>query len=176
MSKKDEHWQDLRELVVKESKKLKPLTQGQARLMSAIDKFTVTLCDGCAGTGKSYMTARGRGWNCCKRGKIQRIIISRPLVSCGRGYGFLPGERSDKMVPFMRPILETMSEQIGQNEVNKLIAKESITFCPLDDMRWSNSRTPSCCWTRHRTPTAAPIAYVLDPFRFRFKSGCLRRC
>lgn len=140
MSRKlnEQHWQDLQEVAVREAikikTKIKALTKGQQRFLDAIDRHTVTLCDGPAGSGKSFC-ALAKALEALHDNRVQRIIITKPLVQCGRGYGFLPGEKEDKMRPFMRPLIETMEEQIGKEEVMRLMAKEAITFCPLDDMR-----------------------------------------
>lgn len=118
---------------------LKPLTDGQADYMDAIDNSRVTICSGVAGTGKSYI-AVGKAVELFLDKKVKKIILCRPAIECGKGLGFLPGEMDSKIAPYMRPLLDALHDFMHPKEVNKCIENESIELCALEYMRGRNIR------------------------------------
>lgn len=74
-------------------------------------------------------------------GDVKRIVITRPLVTCGRDrIGFLPGDKNQKVSPHMLPLLDAFEDFLGSKTVDKLIEAEVIVMSPLEMMRGSNIR------------------------------------
>ena len=69
--------------------------------------------------------------------QVDRIVLSRPLVYCGKGYGFLPGELREKIEPLMRPMLDYLNEFLPQGQLERHLRDGTVKLCPLDDMRGS---------------------------------------
>lgn len=124
----------LERLGAKINRSFKPKTANQAKYFRAIENKIVTICIGPAGTGKSYV-ACGFAARMLKEGKFDRVIITRPIVSCGQGYGFRPGTTEEKILPVMRPLLDALTEFLGGAELAKLMKEKIIEMLPLDDMR-----------------------------------------
>ena len=114
--------------------KFKPLTKNQGLYFRAIETSTVTICTGPAGTGKSFCVC-GVASQMLQDERIDKIILTRPLITCGNGIGYLPGNIDDKVGPFMRPLLDAFGEFFDEHELEKLVAEQSIEMVPLDLMR-----------------------------------------
>ena len=67
--------------------------------------------------------------------KVQRIILIRPAVEAGEKLGFLPGDLSQKVDPYLRPLYDALYEMLGIERVTKLIEKEAIEVAPLAYLR-----------------------------------------
>lgn len=115
-------------------KRIKPKTPNQSIFFDAINKATLTICTGPAGTGKSYLSC-GVAIGLLLDAKIDKIIISRPIVECGDGLGFLPGDIEQKTDPFMVPIFEAFADFISRHELKKFKEDKVIEVCPLETMR-----------------------------------------
>ncbi len=83
-------------------------TENQHKLIQAIDSNTVIFVDGPAGTGKTYL-AVAKAAAFIKSGKYEKIILTRPAVEAGKGLGFLPGDLSEKISPYMQPLYEYLN-------------------------------------------------------------------
>lgn len=115
-------------------KQLEAKTPGQAVYLDNLSKKKVTVCLGPAGTGKSFCAA-GRACHLLATKQVEKIVLTRPLVQCGQGYGFLPGEKSEKIAPFFRPLIDCMREFMTASEYNRRLADGTIELLPLEDMR-----------------------------------------
>jgi len=133
-------WKEQREesvfegLAAKLKRMFRPKTDNQAIYLQALESKTITICTGPAGTGKTYM-ACGYAARMLKAGLIEKIIITRPLVPCGKGYGFRPGDVAAKIKPDMRPFLDAFHEFFGPADMRRMLEDETIEMLPLDDMR-----------------------------------------
>ncbi len=130
-------WREPRDesvMEIAESKKLKPITENQKKYFRAIETSTVTICTGPAGTGKTYI-ACGLAAQMLKDNKIDKIVLTRPLVPCGKGVGYLPGSLNEKVAPHLRPLLDALADFFPPTELNKLVQSEVIELCSLDLMR-----------------------------------------
>lgn len=125
-------WKELREISVRS--KIQPKTPGQATYVEALKKYTITICSGPAGSGKTFLSALV-ALQYLQAGKIKKIILTRPLVTCGKGVGFLPGDLSEKVHPYMRPLLDILEEFLGRADLEKKIQAGVIEIVPLDLMR-----------------------------------------
>lgn len=119
--------------------KLKGHTPNHRTYLKAIDNSKVTLCLGPAGTGKTWQAA-GKAATMLVAGEIKRIVITRPMVPCGDDIGFLPGDKDQKVEPYMLPLLDAFDDFLGSKTVQRLIETEVIVMSPLQLMRGSNIR------------------------------------
>lgn len=114
--------------------KIRPRTQGQADYIRAMRENSITFCAGPAGTGKTYL-AVAMAVNYLSKGRVQRIILTRPAVEAGESLGFLPGTFQDKVDPYFRPLYDALYEMLGVEKCRRLIEREVIEIAPLAYMR-----------------------------------------
>ena len=116
------------------SKPLEAKTPTQQQYISSIEGGELIVAIGPPGTGKTYIpTVMFSGL--LFRGKIGRVLISRPTIECGKGLGALPGELEDKFNPWIQGIERTMIQQLGKGFVETGIKNHKIEFLPLQFMR-----------------------------------------
>ncbi|MGB0792713.1 MAG: PhoH family protein [Opitutales bacterium] len=111
-----------------------PKTLNQKRYLQSIAKNPITFGIGPAGTGKTYL-AMAMALQELLAGTVERIIITRPAVEAGEALGFLPGELQEKILPYLTPIYDAMSDMIGQENANQLVDRGTIEIAPLAYMR-----------------------------------------
>lgn len=118
-------------------KTLKPKSKNQSEYIRSMCESDVTFCSGPAGSGK---TALAVGLSCqyLLEGKIEKIIITRPVVESGRGLGYLPGTLTEKILPYLIPIIEEMKLYLGVETFNQSRGTNIIEMCPLEYMRGRN--------------------------------------
>lgn len=114
--------------------KIRPRTEGQAAYVRAMRDSSITFCAGPAGTGKTYL-AVAMAVNFLSKGKVQRIILTRPAVEAGESLGYLPGTFQDKVDPYFRPLYDALYEMLGVEKCRRLIDREIIEIAPLAYMR-----------------------------------------
>jgi phosphate starvation-inducible protein PhoH and related proteins len=114
--------------------KIRPRTEGQAEYLRAMQDNAITFCLGPAGTGKTYL-AVAMAVNYLSRGKVQRIILTRPAVEAGESLGYLPGTFQEKVDPYFRPLYDALYEMLGIEKCRRLIEREVIEIAPLAYMR-----------------------------------------
>lgn len=117
--------------------RLSPKTQNQAEYIRAIIESDITICVGPAGSGKTTVSV-GLACEHLSHGKIERIIITRPIIESGRGLGFLPGSFHDKIHPYLVPVMEEMNKYFAPPTIEKLRKEEIVQACPLEYMRGRN--------------------------------------
>ena len=115
-------------------KTLKPKSEGQGRLLEAIDAKNLVLALGPAGTGKTYL-AIAKAVEALEAGRIERIVLSRPAVEAGEPIGFLPGAMEDKLAPYLRPLYDALSDRLSMKRVRHLMAEGAIEIAPVGYMR-----------------------------------------
>jgi len=115
-------------------KTLKPKSEGQAELMTAIDRYNLVMALGPAGTGKTYL-AIAKAVEALEAGKVGRIVLSRPAVEAGESIGFLPGDMEDKLAPYLRPLYDALSDRLSMKRVKALMAEGLIEIAPVGYMR-----------------------------------------
>ncbi len=114
----------------------------QQNYVNAIIENDAVFAIGPAGTGKTYL-AVARAVEALENSNVKRIILVRPVVEAGEKLGFLPGDLSEKVDPYLRPIYDALYEFIGFERVNRLIEKHVIEVAPLAFMR---GRTLNECY------------------------------
>jgi phosphate starvation-inducible PhoH-like protein len=115
-------------------KTVKPKSEGQERLMAAMDAKTLVLALGPAGTGKTYL-AIAKAVEALEAGRVGRIVLSRPAVEAGESLGYLPGEVEDKLAPYLRPLYDALSDRLSMKRVRSLITEGAIEIAPVGFMR-----------------------------------------
>ena len=106
----------------------------QQNYVNAIADKDAIFAIGPAGTGKTYL-AVARAVEALESSNVRRIVLVRPAVEAGEKLGFLPGDLSEKIDPYLRPIYDALYEFLGFEKVNKLIEKHIIEVAPLAFMR-----------------------------------------
>jgi phosphate starvation-inducible PhoH-like protein len=111
-----------------------PRTSGQRDYVEAIQKHDVVLGIGPAGTGKTYL-AVAMAVAALKKEQVARIILTRPAVEAGEALGFLPGDLQEKITPYLRPLYDALRDMLETEEMERLIARQTIEIAPLAYMR-----------------------------------------
>jgi phosphate starvation-inducible PhoH-like protein len=131
-------WQEERDENVKARViDIKPLNRTQERFLNAILTSVITIAIGPAGTGRSFLSCAA-ALKLFYEGKANKIILCRPQVTCGEYGGFLPGNEEEKARPFLFPLIDAISEFIGDKECDKLIKEGHIILATLGLMRGSS--------------------------------------
>jgi phosphate starvation-inducible PhoH-like protein len=118
-------------------KVLKPKTKNQVEYIKCMADSDITFCSGPAGSGKTAV-AVGLACEYLLSGKIEKIIITRPVVESGRGLGYLPGTLTEKILPYLIPTIEEMKLYLNKDTFNMYKAQNLIELCPLEYMRGRN--------------------------------------
>ncbi|WPD00064.1 PhoH family protein [Proteus terrae] len=113
---------------------IKPRTPNQAQYIANIQTHDITFGIGPAGTGKTYL-AVAAAVDALERQEVRRILLTRPAVEAGEKLGFLPGDLSQKVDPYLRPLYDALFEMLGFEKVEKLIERNVIEVAPLAYMR-----------------------------------------
>ncbi len=126
--------EDLDDLIVTRKKTVKPRGRNQIGYVRAIRANDINFGIGPAGTGKTYL-AVASAVEALEREKIRRILLVRPAVEAGEKLGFLPGDLSQKIDPYLRPLYDALYEMLGFEQVERLIERNVIEVAPLAYMR-----------------------------------------
>ena len=113
---------------------IRPKTHGQQKYIEAIRENTLTFGIGPAGTGKTYL-AMAAAVDSLINGVVRRIVLTRPAVEAGERLGFLPGDVSAKIDPYLRPLYDALWDMLGPEETASLIKQGTIEIAPLAYMR-----------------------------------------
>ena len=113
---------------------IKPRTPNQAQYIAHVLDYDISFGIGPAGTGKTYL-AVAAAVDALEKQQIRRIVLTRPAVEAGEKLGFLPGDLSQKVDPYLRPLYDALFEMLGFEKVEKLIEKSVIEVAPLAYMR-----------------------------------------
>ena len=109
-------------------------TPRQVAYLKAIQEHDITFGIGPAGTGKTDL-AVASAVDAFERDLVQRIILTRPAVEAGERLGFLPGDLTQKIDPYLRPLYDALYDLMGHDRVAKLYEKHAIEIAPLAFMR-----------------------------------------
>jgi len=121
-------------IITTRKKTIKPRGQSQIAYVQAVRAHDINFGVGPAGTGKTYL-AVACAVEALDQELVRRILLVRPAVEAGEKLGFLPGDLSQKIDPYLRPLYDALYEMIGFERVEKLIEKNIIEVAPLAYMR-----------------------------------------
>ena len=122
-------------IVLKTPKTLvSPKGTNQQKYLEVISNKELVFGIGPAGTGKTYL-AVAAAVNELITGKVEKVVVTRPAVEAGEKLGFLPGDLSQKVDPYLRPLYDALFQTLGFKETNKLIENNVIEIAPLAFMR-----------------------------------------
>jgi len=113
---------------------LRARTPNQAGYLENIAAHDITFGIGPAGTGKTYL-AVACAVDALERSQVQRIVLTRPAVEAGERLGFLPGDLSQKVDPYLRPLYDALYDLMGYDKVQKAFERNAIEIAPLAFMR-----------------------------------------
>jgi phosphate starvation-inducible PhoH-like protein len=113
---------------------IKPRNENQQAYVKNILINDISFGVGVAGTGKTYL-AVACAVDALERQEVRRILLTRPAVEAGEKLGFLPGDLSQKVDPYLRPLYDALFEMLGFEKVEKLIERNVIEVAPLAYMR-----------------------------------------
>jgi phosphate starvation-inducible PhoH-like protein len=108
--------------------------QHQKQYLQSIANHDLSFGIGPAGTGKTYL-AVASAVNALEKDRVRRIILTRPAVEAGEKLGFLPGDMTQKVDPYLRPLYDALYEMLGFERVAKLVERSVIEVAPLAFMR-----------------------------------------
>ncbi len=106
----------------------------QQKYLHAIATHDINFGIGPAGTGKTFL-AVASAVEALNESRVQRLVLVRPAVEAGEKLGFLPGDLSQKVDPYLRPLYDALYEMLGVEKVLKLLEKNVIEIAPLAYMR-----------------------------------------
>ncbi|MFA6891136.1 MAG: PhoH family protein [Sphaerochaetaceae bacterium] len=111
-----------------------PKSVQQEAYIKAMDRCQIVFATGPAGTGKTFL-AVSHALSLLLSGKRQKLVLTRPVVEAGESLGFLPGDLSQKINPYLRPLYDAMEALLSPSAVHKLEENGAIEIAPLAYMR-----------------------------------------
>ena len=117
-----------------ENKSIKVKNINQFKYMETISNSTITFGIGPAGTGKTFL-AVASAVKLYAENKIRKIVLTRPAVEAGERLGYLPGDLSQKIDPYLVPLFDALEHFFGNEKLGYLIEKRNIEIVPLAYMR-----------------------------------------
>ena len=115
-------------------KQIRPRGENQTNYVKNIRAHDLAFGIGPAGTGKTYL-AVAAAVEALDNEEVNRIVLVRPAVEAGERLGFLPGDMSQKVDPYLRPMYDALYDMIGTDNVTRLIERNVIEIAPLAFMR-----------------------------------------
>lgn len=115
-------------------KRIQPRGANQMAYMRNMREFDLAFGIGPAGTGKTYL-AIAAAVDALEHEHVRRIVLVRPAVEAGERLGFLPGDMSQKVDPYLRPMYDALYDMLGADRVTRLIERNVIEIAPLAFMR-----------------------------------------
>jgi len=109
-------------------------TQRQTQYLKQIQNHDITFAIGPAGTGKTYL-AVASAVDALEREQVTRLVLVRPAVEAGERLGFLPGDMTQKVDPYLRPLYDALYDLMGFDKTSKQFDRQVIEIAPLAFMR-----------------------------------------
>lgn len=137
---RENHTADLKKIfldtvyITSKKRAITPRNQSQKAYIEAIRNYDIVFGIGPAGTGKTYL-AMAMAVSALAKGTVNRIILTRPAVEAGESLGFLPGDLTDKVDPYLRPLYDALHDMMRFEKVASLMQNGVIEVAPLAFMR-----------------------------------------
>lgn len=109
--------------------------KNQTDYIRKINSNTVTICHGPAGTGKTFIACALAAKSFMKEDGVKKIVLTRPIASCGADIGFLPGDVMEKIGPYLMPLFDELSNFFKPEEMKAMFEDKTIEIVPLAMMR-----------------------------------------
>jgi phosphate starvation-inducible PhoH-like protein len=145
-------------------------SSGQREYVEAIQKHDVVFGIGPAGTGKTYL-AVAMAVAALKKEQVSRIILTRPAVEAGEALGFLPGDLQEKITPYLRPLYDALHDMLEPDEIERLVARQTIEIAPLAYMRGRTLGSAFVILDEAQNTTTEQMFMLLT--RIGFNSKCV---
>lgn len=113
---------------------IQPKNPTQQYLLDCIDQSVMTVCIGPAGTGKTFCTGM-KAAQLLLKGGYDKIVLTRPNVPTGRSLGYFPGSVEEKMTPWLKPIMNVLSDGLGKGRYDYMVSKDQIAIQPIETIR-----------------------------------------
>jgi phosphate starvation-inducible PhoH-like protein len=148
---------------------VRPRGGNQQSYIKNINNYEINFGIGDAGTGKTYI-AVAAAVEALLSDKVQRIVLIRPAVEAGEKLGFLPGDLSQKVDPYLRPLYDGLYEMLGVEKTAKLIEKEVIEVAPLAYLRGRTLNNSFIIMDESQNTTVEQMKMVLTRIGFGSKA------
>ena len=146
-------------------KKIMPRSIQQEKYISALKSKILTFGIGPAGTGKTFL-AVALAVEQFTRGEVEKILLVRPAVEAGEKLGFLPGDLSQKVDPYLRPLYDALFQMLGYKETTQLIERNIIEVVPLAFMRGRTLNNSFIILDESQNATVEQMKMFLTRFGF----------
>ena len=140
----------------------------QEDYVQTINKKALTFGIGPAGTGKTYLAVACAVQQLVS-GEVEKILLVRPAVEAGEKLGFLPGDLSQKIDPYLRPLYDALFEMLGFKETNQFIERNIIEVVPLAFMRGRTLNNSFIILDESQNATVEQMKMFLTRFGFGSK-------
>ncbi|MCY4264546.1 MAG: PhoH family protein [Gammaproteobacteria bacterium] len=144
---------------------IKPRSHQQRQYVAGIRSKDINFGVGPAGTGKTYL-AVACAVEALVREQVRRLLLVRPAVEAGEKLGFLPGDLTQKIDPYLRPLYDALYEMLGFERVGRLIEKNIIEVAPLAYMRGRTLNNAFIILDESQNTTAAQMKMFLTRIGF----------
>lgn len=141
-------------------KQIKPKTKNQHEYIRGIAENQIVLAVGPAGSGKTCL-ATGIGCEYLYNGKVDKLILTRPVIESGRGIGYLKGDVQSKTHEFMIPILDELNNYLGPVVTQRLLKEEKIQIAPLCFIRGRTFNNAYCICDEMQNATREELKLLL---------------
>jgi|TARA_B110000438_G_scaffold170222_1_gene162705 phosphate starvation-inducible PhoH-like protein len=145
-----------------------PNGEHQQHYVKTVNQKVLTFGIGPAGTGKTYL-AVACAVQQLVNGEVEKILLVRPAVEAGEKLGFLPGDLSQKIDPYLRPLYDALFEMLGYKETNQLIERNIIEVVPLAFMRGRTLNNSFIILDESQNATVEQMKMFLTRFGFGSK-------
>lgn len=120
--------------ITSKKRSIAPKSPAQKAYIEAMRQFDIVFGIGPAGTGKTYL-AMAMAVSALTRGRVSRIILTRPAVEAGEALGFLPGDLAEKVDPYLRPLYDALHDMMRFEKVSQMMQQGVIEVAPIAFMR-----------------------------------------
>ena len=143
--------------------------KNQKEYLTNIASSDLTFGIGPSGTGKTFL-AVARAVDDLIKEKIRKIVLVRPAVEAGEKLGFLPGDLSSKIDPYLRPLYDALHDVLGAERVNRLVERDIIEIAPLAYMRGRTLREAFIIMDEGQNTTTEQMKMFLTRLGFGSKA------